>query len=38
MDEFLAASGGFEVDREREKFLVTFNPSGYLRRVVPPRS
>ena len=23
----------FEIDREREKFLITFNPSGYLRRV-----
>ena len=23
----------FAIDREREKFLITFNPSGYLRRV-----
>jgi cephalosporin hydroxylase len=30
---FLARSNDFEIDREREKFLITFNPSGYLRRV-----
>ena len=30
---FLARTGGFEVDHRREKFLITFNPSGYLRRV-----
>jgi cephalosporin hydroxylase len=30
---FLARTDEFEVDREREKFLLTFNPSGYLRRV-----
>jgi cephalosporin hydroxylase len=30
---FLARSDAFEIDREREKFLITFNPSGYLRRV-----
>jgi len=35
IETFLAtASGsGFEIDRAREKFLITFNPSGYLRRV-----
>jgi cephalosporin hydroxylase len=27
------AGSGFEIDRTREKFLITFNPSGYLRRV-----
>ena len=27
------ARDDFEIDREREKFLITFNPSGYLRRV-----
>jgi cephalosporin hydroxylase len=30
---FLSRTDEFEIDREREKFLVTFNPSGYLRRV-----
>ena len=30
--EFLAGADGFEVDREREKLMLTFNPSGYLRR------
>jgi cephalosporin hydroxylase len=30
---FLADSDEFEIDRDREKFLITFNPSGYLRRV-----
>ena len=30
---FLARTDAFVVDRGREKFLVTFNPSGYLRRV-----
>ena len=33
IEAFLAGNGDFEVDREREKFLITFNPSGYLRRV-----
>ena len=27
------ATDEFEIDRAREKFLITFNPSGYLRRV-----
>jgi len=30
---FLARRDEFEVDRSREKFLLTFNPSGYLRRM-----
>ena len=30
---FLRSTDEFEVDRDREKFLITFNPSGYLRRV-----
>ena len=29
---FLATSDDFEIDRSREKLLLTFNPSGYLRR------
>ena len=36
IETFLAANHEFVVDREREKFLITFNPSGYLRRVRPP--
>lgn len=32
VEEFLRRHGGFEQDRRREKFLVTFNPGGYLRR------
>lgn len=31
--EFLQKETGFVVDSSREKFLLTFNPSGYLRRV-----
>ena len=30
---FLAETDAFVVDREREKFYLTFNPNGYLRRV-----
>jgi cephalosporin hydroxylase len=30
--QFLAESNVFDVDREREKYLLTFNPTGYLRR------
>ena len=33
VETFLAQTNDFEIDREREKFLITFNPSGYLRRV-----
>ena len=33
IEAFLASTDEFEIDREREKFLITFNPSGYLRRV-----
>jgi cephalosporin hydroxylase len=33
IEVFLAGTDRFEVDRAREKFLITFNPSGYLRRV-----
>jgi cephalosporin hydroxylase len=32
VDEFLATTNEFEVDRSREKLLLSFNPSGYLRR------
>jgi cephalosporin hydroxylase len=33
IETFLATTSDFVVDRDREKFLITFNPSGYLRRV-----
>ena len=33
IEAFLARTDEFEVDRSREKFLITQNPSGYLRRV-----
>jgi cephalosporin hydroxylase len=33
VESFLQRSNEFEIDRDREKFLITFNPSGYLRRV-----
>jgi cephalosporin hydroxylase len=32
VESFLAGTDEFEIDREREKFLITFNPSGYLKR------
>jgi cephalosporin hydroxylase len=35
VQKFLAHDDAFEVDRSREKFLLTFNPSGFLRRVRP---
>jgi hypothetical protein len=31
----LASNAEFDVDRSRERFLLTYNPSGYLRRVAP---
>ena len=33
VETFLASTSDFETDRSREKFLITFNPSGYLKRV-----
>ena len=33
IEVFLGRTDRFEIDRRREKFLITFNPSGYLRRV-----
>ncbi len=33
VETFLSQTDEFEVDHEREKFLITFNPGGYLRRV-----
>jgi len=33
IDAFLARSRDFVVDHDREKFFITFNPRGYLRRI-----
>jgi cephalosporin hydroxylase len=33
LDEFLKENGEFTIDRSREKFLLTFNPRGYLKKV-----
>jgi cephalosporin hydroxylase len=33
VEEFLASQDGFAVDSSREKFLLTFNPGGFLERV-----
>jgi cephalosporin hydroxylase len=33
VDEFLASNRAFERDPSRERFFVTFNPGGYLKRV-----
>lgn len=38
VEAFLGRTDEFEVDREREKFLITFNPSGYLKRIRPART
>jgi cephalosporin hydroxylase len=33
VEEFTNTQGSFVLDREREKFFMTFNPKGYLRRI-----
>ena len=33
VEDFLREDGGFEVDESMQKFMVTFNPRGYLKRV-----
>ncbi len=33
LDEFLSENKNFVIDKEREKFFVTFNPRGYLKKV-----
>jgi cephalosporin hydroxylase len=33
VEEFLKGTDGYEVDESREKFFMTFNPGGYLKRV-----
>jgi cephalosporin hydroxylase len=35
--QFLTETDQFEIDRSREKFFLTFNPSGYLRKRTPER-
>jgi len=35
VEEFLRNRKDFEIDRTREKFLLTFNPKGFLRRIKP---
>lgn len=32
VEEFMASNADFEIDPEREKFFLTFNPKGYLRK------
>jgi cephalosporin hydroxylase len=36
VESFLATTNGFEVDRRRERFLISLNPGGYLRRSSGP--
>lgn len=38
IERFLSINDGFVVDEEREKFYLTFNPCGYLKRVRPHKS
>ena len=33
LNEFLPGHKNFVIDKEREKFFVSFNPSGYLKKV-----
>lgn len=33
LTDFMGSTSDFEIDRDREKHLVTFNPSGYLKRI-----
>jgi cephalosporin hydroxylase len=35
VDEFLRSTDEFSVDWRREKFFLTFNPSGFLQRQTP---
>jgi cephalosporin hydroxylase len=38
VDDFLAECEEFEIDPTREKFYLTFNPRGYLRRTLPAQA
>jgi len=33
VEQFIRTQNDFVIDREREKFFMTFNPRGYLRRI-----
>ena len=33
VEEFLRDNDSFEIDKEREKYYMTFNPNGYLRKI-----
>jgi cephalosporin hydroxylase len=35
VEKFLQETKEFSADREREKFFITFNPKGYLKKVSP---
>lgn len=35
IEVFVRENGGFEIDRSRESFLITWNPKGYLKRIGP---
>ncbi|HYI08045.1 MAG TPA: CmcI family methyltransferase [Thermoanaerobaculia bacterium] len=35
IEAFVQENNGFEIDRSRESFLITWNPKGYLKRVRP---
>jgi cephalosporin hydroxylase len=38
VEEFLREDRQFEADRSREKFLLTYFPNGFLKKVAPDRS
>lgn len=33
IDEFMKENKNFEIDKKREKFFLTFNPNGYLKKI-----
>ena len=33
IEEFLKKNDSFEIDKEREKYYMTFNPNGYLKKI-----
>jgi cephalosporin hydroxylase len=35
VQEFIEGNGDFAIDRSQERFFMTFNPNGYLRRLAP---
>jgi cephalosporin hydroxylase len=34
IDEFLLTNKEFVIDSSREKFMMTFNPKGYLKKII----